>query len=146
MNSRSGSAPATPTRARVIAAFLTIYLIWGSTYLFIKWVVADVPPFLAGAMRHGIAGVLPSEVSCGDQNHECIFRASACLRIVVECSLFTKHVMIVLGETMRLVPDILEESKTVGPTAQHERFGLPREEDLFLSLGQREQGGRCDPQ
>jgi drug/metabolite transporter (DMT)-like permease len=32
--------------------------VWGSSYLFIKWVVADVPAFLAAALRHGIAGLV----------------------------------------------------------------------------------------
>lgn len=44
-------------RGRVIAGFLVLYLVWGSTYLFIKWMVADIPPFLAAALRHGVAGV-----------------------------------------------------------------------------------------
>jgi drug/metabolite transporter (DMT)-like permease len=54
----TSAAPHPPNRARVIAAYLALYLIWGSTYLFIKWVVVDVPPFLAGAIRHGAAGLI----------------------------------------------------------------------------------------
>jgi drug/metabolite transporter (DMT)-like permease len=46
------------TRGRLVAAFLALYLIWGSTYLFIKWMVAGIPPFLAGALRNGAAGLL----------------------------------------------------------------------------------------
>jgi drug/metabolite transporter (DMT)-like permease len=49
---------AAPSRAKVVAAFLALYVVWGSTYLFIKWTVAEIPPFLMGAMRHGIAGVI----------------------------------------------------------------------------------------
>ena len=48
--------PHPPTRARLVAAYLVIYLVWGSTYLFIKMAVAHVPPLLAGALRHGSAG------------------------------------------------------------------------------------------
>jgi drug/metabolite transporter (DMT)-like permease len=43
----------------VIAAFATVYLVWGSTYYFIR--VADqggFPPFLLGAFRFLIAGIL----------------------------------------------------------------------------------------
>jgi drug/metabolite transporter (DMT)-like permease len=47
-----------PSRAKVVAAFLVLYVVWGSTYLFIKWTVAEIPPFLMGAMRHGTAGVI----------------------------------------------------------------------------------------
>jgi drug/metabolite transporter (DMT)-like permease len=46
------------SRARILLAFLALYLLWGSTYLFIKWMVADIPPFLAAGLRHGTAGVL----------------------------------------------------------------------------------------
>lgn len=42
----------------MVAAFLALYIVWGSTYLFIKWTVAEIPPFLMGAMRHGTAGVI----------------------------------------------------------------------------------------
>lgn len=48
----------TASRARVVAAFLALYFLWGSTYLFIKWTVADIPPFVAAGLRHGTAGVL----------------------------------------------------------------------------------------
>jgi drug/metabolite transporter (DMT)-like permease len=53
-----GVTIAAPSRARVVAAFLALYVIWGSTYLFIKWTVAEIPPFLMGAVRHGTAGVI----------------------------------------------------------------------------------------
>lgn len=49
---------AAPSRAKVVAAFLALYVVWGSTYLFIKWTVAEIPPFLMGAMRHGAAGLI----------------------------------------------------------------------------------------
>ena len=53
----TGVTNAPPSRAKVLAAFLALYVVWGSTYLFIKWTVAEIPPFLMGAMRHGIAGI-----------------------------------------------------------------------------------------
>jgi drug/metabolite transporter (DMT)-like permease len=54
----TGITNAPPSRAKIVAAFLALYVIWGSTYLFIKWTVAEIPPFLMGAMRHGIAGII----------------------------------------------------------------------------------------
>ncbi len=54
----SRTAPHAPPKAQVVLAFLTLYLVWGSTYLAIKWVVVDIPPFLAATLRHGVAGVL----------------------------------------------------------------------------------------
>lgn len=58
MGSSVPPAAAAQTRARVIVAFLALYVVWGSSYLFIKWVVADIPAFLAAALRHGLAGVV----------------------------------------------------------------------------------------
>lgn len=47
-----------PSRMRLVLAFLCLYLVWGSTYLAIKWVVADIPPFTAVVIRQGVAGVI----------------------------------------------------------------------------------------
>jgi drug/metabolite transporter (DMT)-like permease len=44
------------SRALVIAAFAAIYLIWGSTYLAIKYAIATVPPFLMTGARFVVAG------------------------------------------------------------------------------------------
>ncbi len=52
-------APETPpSRLLVLLSFAAIYVIWGSTYLAIKWVVASAPPFLAAAGRFLLAGAL----------------------------------------------------------------------------------------
>ena len=40
------------------AAFGAVYLIWGSTYLFIRFAVAELPPFLTGAVRFLAAGTI----------------------------------------------------------------------------------------
>jgi drug/metabolite transporter (DMT)-like permease len=44
--------------ARVWLALLTIYVVWGSTFIALAIVVRDLPPFLAMAIRHLIAGAL----------------------------------------------------------------------------------------
>jgi drug/metabolite transporter (DMT)-like permease len=46
------------SRARIGAAFLAIYLIWGSTYLAIRLAVATLPPFLMAGTRFLTAGLL----------------------------------------------------------------------------------------
>lgn len=38
-------------RARVVAAFATIYLMWGATFLAIRYAVADIPPLLTMVLR-----------------------------------------------------------------------------------------------
>jgi drug/metabolite transporter (DMT)-like permease len=45
-----------PSRALVLTAFAAIYLIWGSTYLAIKYAVATVPPFFMTGVRFFVAG------------------------------------------------------------------------------------------
>ncbi len=40
----------------VAAAILILYVIWGSTYLAIKFAVVDMPPYLMLAVRFGVAG------------------------------------------------------------------------------------------
>jgi drug/metabolite transporter (DMT)-like permease len=46
------------SRAQVTAAFASIYIIWGSTYLAIRYAVATIPPFLMGGVRFLISGAL----------------------------------------------------------------------------------------
>ncbi len=46
----------TPSRWRVAAAFAAIYLIWGSTYLAIRFAIETLPPFLMAGTRFLIAG------------------------------------------------------------------------------------------
>lgn len=47
-----------PPRWQLWGAFLAVYLIWGSTYLAIRFVVLEMPPFLSTALRHLTAGVI----------------------------------------------------------------------------------------
>jgi drug/metabolite transporter (DMT)-like permease len=43
---------------RVIAAFTAVYLIWGSTYLGIRFAIASISPFLMAGVRFFCAGAL----------------------------------------------------------------------------------------
>ncbi len=43
-------------RWRIVAAFAAIYLIWGSTYLAIRFAIETIPPYLMGGVRFLIAG------------------------------------------------------------------------------------------
>ena len=49
-------APASPVL--IWAAILTLYVVWGSTYLAIRVAVDTLPPFVMGAVRFGIAGLV----------------------------------------------------------------------------------------
>jgi len=46
------------SRAQIIAAFASIYLIWGSTYLAIRYAVETIPPFIMGGIRFVVSGAL----------------------------------------------------------------------------------------
>ncbi|MDP9467876.1 MAG: EamA family transporter [Chloroflexota bacterium] len=46
-----------PSTLKVAAALGTVYVVWGSTYLAIAYVVESLPPFLAGGVRFLVAGL-----------------------------------------------------------------------------------------
>ncbi|GMV10605.1 MAG: membrane protein [Gemmatimonadota bacterium] len=46
------------TRSTVVAAFLAVYILWGSTYLFIKYTVAHIPPLGMAGARFFLAGLI----------------------------------------------------------------------------------------
>jgi drug/metabolite transporter (DMT)-like permease len=43
---------------RILVALAAVYLIWGSTYLGIRFAIESVPPFLMAGMRNALAGGL----------------------------------------------------------------------------------------
>jgi drug/metabolite transporter (DMT)-like permease len=47
-----------PPVALVLAAFAAVYVIWGSTYLGIRYAIETLPPFLMAGARFLIAGLL----------------------------------------------------------------------------------------
>ena len=54
----SDSGSAAPSRAALFTAFALVYLIWGSTYLVMKFAVASMPPLLMAGTRYALAGGL----------------------------------------------------------------------------------------
>ena len=49
---------ARPSPVALVAAFAAVYVIWGSTYLAIRWGVAEIPPFLMAGGRFVAAGLV----------------------------------------------------------------------------------------
>jgi drug/metabolite transporter (DMT)-like permease len=47
-----------PSRAAVISAFTAVYLVWGSTYLGIRFAIETMPPFLMAGSRFLLAGLV----------------------------------------------------------------------------------------
>lgn len=47
-----------PSRAAIIAAFASLYVIWGSTYLAILFAIRSIPPLLMAGVRFLLAGAI----------------------------------------------------------------------------------------
>lgn len=47
-----------PRQGKIIAAFLAIYVIWGSTYLGIRFAIETIPPHLMASARFLVAGAI----------------------------------------------------------------------------------------
>lgn len=54
----SAGPPARAPRSLVVAAFVALYLVWGSTYLAIRYAVETLPPLLMSGVRFLLAGAL----------------------------------------------------------------------------------------
>ena len=52
------AAIAKRNRTRILLAFAAVYVLWGSTYLFIKYAIETIPPFALGATRFVVSGGL----------------------------------------------------------------------------------------
>lgn len=51
-------AARSPSRLAVLAAFAAVYVLWGSTYLGIRFSMETLPPFFTQGVRYFLAGVL----------------------------------------------------------------------------------------
>ena len=45
------TSPAPAPRIKIVAAFLTIYLVWGTTFLAIRVAVETIPAFMMAGLR-----------------------------------------------------------------------------------------------
>jgi drug/metabolite transporter (DMT)-like permease len=48
---------ARPSRIALLLAFFAIYVVWGSTYLAIRYAVESIPPLVVAGVRHSTAGL-----------------------------------------------------------------------------------------
>jgi len=56
MSSSETASTAHPSGARILLAFAAVYLIWGSTYLAIRFAVETIPPLFMAGCRFVMAG------------------------------------------------------------------------------------------
>src|SRR3989475_2695724 len=61
---------AAPKKIRVIIAFAALYLVWGSTYLGIRFAIETIPPFLMAGMRFLLAGVIMYVIAWSQGSHK----------------------------------------------------------------------------
>lgn len=85
-------------RASVLIAYFLIYVVWGSTYFFIGIALRGMPPFLLGALRFSVAGLILLAV-CGFRGEpvfkKCLIRKSAVSGIVL---LFVDMAVVMLAQ------------------------------------------------
>ena len=58
MTDRDEAQSVHASRARVLAAFAAVYIVWGSTYLAIRYAVETIPPFIMVGTRFIVSGVI----------------------------------------------------------------------------------------
>ena len=80
---------------RVWLALVTVYLVWGSTFIALAIVIRDLPPFLAMSVRHLVAGgvLLAFALPRGDRAADRIGRRQIARRVRLRraCSSSTGH-------------------------------------------------------
>ena len=65
--------------AGVVGALMVVYVVWGSTYLGIRYVVESLPPFLSAGVRFVVAGALlyPFAIRRGTPEERAVDRPTA---------------------------------------------------------------------
>lgn len=58
MTSTTGASGPRPSRAAIVLAFAAIYILWGSTYLGIRYAIETLPGFLMAGTRFFVAGTI----------------------------------------------------------------------------------------
>lgn len=59
-----------PSKIKLIVAFAALYLIWGSTYLGIRFAIETIPPFLMAGTRFFLAGVIMYGIARAQGEHK----------------------------------------------------------------------------
>src|ERR671935_458545 len=82
---RSARARAGTPAARIWIALGTVYLLWGSTYLGIKFAIETIPPLLMGSLRFLVAGgvLYLLAVRSGDASSDRLGPAQWCATLLI---------------------------------------------------------------
>ncbi|MCW2529378.1 MAG: EamA family transporter [Pseudonocardiales bacterium] len=91
-----------PTTVRIWGALGIVYVVWGSTYLAIKWSLETMPPLLSAAVRFLAAGVIMAGILTIAHGPKVWRLSSRAVRNGVACGLLTLlggNGVVVLAET-----------------------------------------------
>jgi drug/metabolite transporter (DMT)-like permease len=91
-----------PARWRIWAALLTIYVVWGSTYLAIKIAVRVQPPLYSGGFRFVAAGVILAALLVATRRSLRISRRELASAVVLGVALLTFGVGVVTVAETRI--------------------------------------------
>src|SRR5947199_1731310 len=90
---------AAPTKARVIIALAALYVIWGSTYLGIRFAIETIPPFLMAGARFLMAGAIMYAIA-GSQGS--LLRRSGCEGWIGKASWANWRTSLIIGACLLL--------------------------------------------
>src|SRR2546421_11932982 len=82
---------AAPKKIRVIIAFAALYLVWGSTYLGIRFAIESIPPFLMAGMRFLLAGVIMYVIAWSQGSHKSSWANWRTSLIIGACLLLARN-------------------------------------------------------
>jgi drug/metabolite transporter (DMT)-like permease len=90
---------AAPKRTLVIIAFAALYLIWGSTYLGIKFSIETIPPFLMAGARFVLAGMIMYAIAWSQGS---LLRRSGCEGRIGESNWRNWRTSLIIGACLLL--------------------------------------------
>src|SRR5213594_4644748 len=90
---------AAPKRTLVIIAFAALYLIWGSTYLGIRFSIETIPPFLMAGARFVLAGVIMYAIAWSQGS---LLRRSGCEGRIGKSSWANWRTSLIIGACLLL--------------------------------------------
>src|SRR5439155_10159849 len=86
-------------RTLVIVAFAALYVIWGSTYLGIRFAIETIPPFLMAGARFVLAGVIMYAIAWSQGS---LLRRSGCEGRITKSTWAKWRTSMIIGECLLL--------------------------------------------
>jgi drug/metabolite transporter (DMT)-like permease len=86
-------------RTIVIVAFAALYVIWGSTYLGIRFAIETIPPFLMAGARFVLAGVIMYAIAWSQGS---LLRRSGCEGRITKSNWANWRTSLIIGACLLL--------------------------------------------